>query len=838
MDTEMKKKFLTNQFGDRYLYEVNGHSFDQAGASTLFAKTYGDTFATADTFYLVAGTDSGLLMKHIAEQGVPEGSRFLFVELPEIMALPELRRAGTNDRIALCTPDQWLEKANEMGLQGYLFMDRVQTVCSLAALGGHDAYVELTARIQMEFDRQRYLAQASLGSKIFVQRQLENVADCFLPARTLRGRGEGKSCVLLAGGPSLDDLLPWLKRHWDRFVIIAVSRIAGRLRQEGLRPDIWCSIDPWAANLEVSREMLDLHEETLLVHANHVYPPLLGQWQGKSLYLGDRFPWKSRLDAANIPIAPLQVTNSALTLAIEMGFSRIILGGVDFCYRDGLSHASGSLDHEIGPSPWQTETRIETNGGGTAETTFPLASAADVFDRLAEPAREKGITLVNPAPGAARLRNVDHVPLERIPLPPPLKKEERRLHEESSPPAGDKYLRHQRETLQELSRMLAELNTIRELSNRALKCHTMLCSSTVSDAAKAGYKRRMDRIEKRLRNRHAAASYLIKSYGIHSFLKMGIVDREREWSEADIQRVGEVYYHSYRETAGELIGLITAARRRVLSRIEEQREDPDFPALFHQWRQDAQPGRSLVWKRWHRTRFERLPQEVLDQFAILADEFHESLEKASEIKGFADGTSYRDRLERHRKELGIVPPRLDQMFRQRNEAGLAQTIAALEQIESRQASRLAAIARGYLAELRGRPDEAMEHYLPVVQEEPVLPVLLRISDISLERGDYPVATLALEVLSGLSPRFLPSYANILRLTGRQAEALEAYHRYLNQEPDDLATVIAVGKFYLELDAPQAATDAFNYVLARDPGNRAARTLLEKSGLNRVNAAAT
>jgi len=55
MDTEMKKKFLTNQFGDRYLYEVNGHSFDQAGASTLFAKTYGDTFATADTFYLVAG---------------------------------------------------------------------------------------------------------------------------------------------------------------------------------------------------------------------------------------------------------------------------------------------------------------------------------------------------------------------------------------------------------------------------------------------------------------------------------------------------------------------------------------------------------------------------------------------------------------------------------------------------------------------------------------------------------------------------------------------------------------------------------------------------------------
>jgi len=128
--------------------------------------------------------------------------------------------------------------------------------------------------------------------------------------------------------------------------------------------------------------------------------------------------------------------------------------------------------------------------------------------------------------------------------------------------------------------------------------------------------------------------------------------------------------------------------------------------------------------------------------------------------------------------------------------------------------------------LRGRPDEAMEHYLPVVQEEPVL---LCISDISLERGDYPIATLALEVLSEISPLFLPSYANIPRLTGRHAEALEAYHRYLNQALDDLAAVITVGKFYLELDAPQAAADAFNYVLARDPGNRAARTLLENAG---------
>ena len=824
-------KFLTNQFGDSYLYDVNRHSFNQVGATATFEKTYADTLSAPDTFYLVVGTDSGLLFKHIAERGIPEGSRFLFVELPSIVELVGTMLPDTGDRMVVCSPDEWQEKATQMGLQSYLFMDRVQTVRSIAVLDAHhEAYIELAARLQMEFNQQRYLAHASLGSKIFVQRQLENVSDCFLPAQTMRGWGKDKCCALLAGGPSLDDLLPWLKQHRDHFVVIAVSRIARRLQQEGLTPDIWCSIDPWAANLEVSREMLEQHDGALLVHANHIYPPLLGQWPGKSLYLGGRFPWKSGLNGDNIAVAPIQVTNSALILAIEMGFSRIILGGVDFCHRGGQSHASGSLDHEIGLIPDLMETTIETNDGSTAETTFPLASAASVFDRLAEPARERGTTIINPAPCAAKLQNVRHLPLEEIPLPPPLDHKERRLDERLPSPVGKEYLSHQQETLQELSRMLAELKTIRGLSDRALKCHAALCSSAVSTAAKAGYKRRMDRIEKRLRNRHAAASYLIKTYGIHSFLKMGIVDREREWSEADIQRVGEVYYRSYRETAEELIGLITAARRRVLSRIEEQREDPDFPALFHQWRQDAQPGRSLVWKRWHHTRFERLPQEVLDQFAILADEFHESLEKASEIKGFADGTSYRDRLEERRKKLDGILPKLNQLFRQRDEAGLSLIASALEQIDSKQAQRLTAIARGYLAEVQGHPEQALEHYLPIVQKEPLLPVLLRISDISLERGDYPIATLALEVLSEISPLFLPSYANILRLTGRHAEALEAYHRYLNQTPDDLAAVIAVGKFYLELDAPQAAADAFNYVLARDPGNRAARTLLENAGL--------
>ncbi len=833
-----RKKFLTNQFGDEYLYEINQHDFNQIGATALFRKTFADTFAAADTFYIVAGTDSGLLVKYIVEAGIPEGSRFLFVELAKVINQLDPALWESNGRITVCSLDEWQEKATQIGLQSYLFVDRVQTVRSVAVLDArHPAYIELFSQLQMEFNHQQYLARASLGSKIFVQRHLETLADNLVPARQMQGWGKGKSCVLLAGGPSLDDILPWLKQHRDRFIVIAVSRIARRLQQEQLTPDIWCSIDPWAANLEVSKEMLAQHENTLLVHAYHIYAPLIGQWAGKSLYLGERFPWESALNGNNIAVAPIQVTNSALAIAIVMEFSEIILAGVDFCLRrDGYSHARGSLDYQAGPQLSLMETHIETNDGHRADTTYSLASAAAVFERLAEPAKQKGIIIINPAPGAAKLKNIRHFPLDDITLPQPLNQDHKQFYKRATSLQGEEYLHHQRETLQELSRMLIELKTIRDLSSKALKCHRAICSPNLSDEVKSGHKKRMDRIEKRLSNKHAAASRFIKGYGIHSFLKMGIVDRDRTWSDADVQYVGKVYYESYRDTAEKLIKLISTAQRRVHSRIDEQSKTPDFPALFKQWQQDAQPGRSLVWMQQHRKLLEQQPKPFIKQFYGLEKIFQTTLENASNVKGFSDGTSYLDRLKKRQNKLAEIFPKLNQLFQQRDEQGMAIIISGLKKIDSEKSRWLATIACGYHAEIQGRLDDALDHYLQIVQNKPLLQILLRISDISLQREDHETATMALEVLSEISPSFMPSYANILRLTGQQAEALKIYHHYLDQTPDDLATVITLGKFYLELNVPDAATDAFNYVLKRDSDNQAARILLESAGSNRAGVA--
>ena len=824
-----RNQFLTNQFGDRYLPDINPHSFNQIGSAAVFGKTFGDAFKTPDTFYIIAGTDSGLLINYIKKTGIPKGSRFLFVELPGVIEQLPNHIWETDSRITVCGIDEWEEQATRFGLQGYLFINKTRIVRSIAVLDAHHAgYAELFHRLQIEFNQQKYAAQASLGSKIFIQRQLETVGDNLLPAKMMQGWGRGKSCVLLAGGPSLDDFLPWLNRHSDRFIIIAVSRIARRLQQERITPDIWCSIDPWTANMEVSKEMLFQHENTLLVNANHIYPPLLGQWMGKSLYLGDRFPWKTSKNRPNIAVAPIQVTNSALSLAMEMEFSQIILAGVDFCYhRDGHSHARGSLDYETGHQLSPVDTCIETNSGHMAETTFPLAASASVFENLAKPAAKKGITIINPAPGAAKMESIAHVPVGDIPLPPLMKKGEKQIHLRVHAMSTEERLQHYQEILEELSRTDGELKNIKTLSARALKYHHDTCSPVISDGKKLIQKRRIEKIEKKINSRYKATSRLVKTYGIHGFLEMGIVDRDRIWSDHEIRHVGKTYYESYYQTSSELIELLESARKRVISRIEELKDNPDFSALARQWRKDSQPGRALVWKKQHKS----TPGKQFDKLlAELEEEFKYQLENASDIKGFHDGTSYLDRLRSIQQDLTGIFYKINHLFQLGNREGIKRTIAGLKKLDSKEAHRLTTLAEGYLSELEGDLDKAMEFYLQMVEEEPPVQVLVRVSDIALRQNDYDTATLALEVLSKISVAFMPSYANILRLTGKKPEALRIYHDYLDKMPEDLATVIAVGRFYLELGAMDAATDAFCYVLERDPGNHAARALLKEFNL--------
>ena len=76
----------TNIFNERYLYSINRDSFSKVSASAIFEAEFKTKIFDENTLYIILGTDSGLLPQYLQKQGIPAGTRYLFIELNEVLA--------------------------------------------------------------------------------------------------------------------------------------------------------------------------------------------------------------------------------------------------------------------------------------------------------------------------------------------------------------------------------------------------------------------------------------------------------------------------------------------------------------------------------------------------------------------------------------------------------------------------------------------------------------------------------------------------------------------------------------------------------------------------------
>jgi len=397
--------FIENDFGDRFLYSVNGGSFNKISSHAVFRNLWGDTLFNENTLYLVVGTDSGLLPTYIDRIGVPDGSRYLFIELEEI--IPLVKDVFSEDninakKIALTSAAAWYSVAKQLSLPEYAYLDSIEIITSVAASDAHlIAYSDFWSELEKEFKRVIWQYQKQFGSLTFITKQIENLAENRFSASCLINSFKGKTAVLLAGGPSLDTLLPWIMENRNRLTLIAVSRISKRLLQLNIEPDIVVTVDPHFCSYEVSKHMLRFNS-AILVNAYHASPVLLGQWQGRALYLDQRYPWTTKEEQVVQGFGPT-VSNSAINLGIAMGFSQIIFAGLDLCYsQEGFSHAQGSIERSNGAFVANSTQTVETNDGKIAETDNSFYNSISVIEAQAMMAKSSGVRLINPAPTAAK----------------------------------------------------------------------------------------------------------------------------------------------------------------------------------------------------------------------------------------------------------------------------------------------------------------------------------------------------------------------------------------------------------------------------------------------------
>jgi len=812
--------FTQNAFGDRYLYQVNREAFNKVGASAVFAAFFGESLFYENTLHVVVGTDSGLLLRHIAQKGVPTGSRYLFIELPHILAA--LESEGVLDilgeRGVCVTADEWLSKANEFKIKEYFYIGGVEFWQSIAAReASMPDYAEIAWSVDADLIKLRWAVSAALGGEGFTVCQLANLAENLVPASVLKDAFRGKTAVLLAGGPSLDACLPWVEEHRDCVAVLAVSRVARRLREAGITPDIVFTVDPTEMSFDVSKEMLEFDERVILIHAYHATPLLIGQWRGMSFYLGDLLPWKSPLNPPSLPHPGPTVTNTALSVAQAFGFSRIILGGVDLCFsRDGYTHAKGSNEHAVGPRFDLSAIQVETNGGWQANTTADFAEAARSLAMQAIQISRSGCEIVNPSPASAKMEGIAYRPLAEIQIHSGAFSVWDIVRPRVEPPTLEHRRRHCQKVLAELAKAIHQIKAIRELAVKGLEYNLGIYGEGNHRRAVKN-KILLDRTERTLKTRYRQFSKLTKRLGIRDFLKITRPFEDKDLDAESAKKLGSIYYEAYRDGAQRLLQMLCKAEQRLHSRLEEEKAEPDFDRMFEQWREDRQYGRVRIW----RARYCSVPLSPMRQ---------KELESIEQLYGktLTDTDSAHLKRAKHHSSLPAAQKRGRILLKNRQTGELSDLLNSLEHHPDKQAAlEYCQLISAYLAELNGDHETAIGLLYPIVQngESPLLEdALLRVLSISLETHQAENACSALDCLSLISPVYKPQYAEMLKLLGRPIEAVDVYNDYLAAFPDQVYIQLKLARLYFDIGILEAARMMLNYILERTSENESALAL--------------
>lgn len=173
---------------------------------------------------------------------------------------------------------------------------------------------------------------------------------------------EGKSALIIAAGPSLDESVAEIKQVQNRFVIFAVDTAVRTLLKHGIHPHVVITTDPTKDNAK-HFDGVELNQNTILaftpdcqthnVQMHQSYPHKICLFDD-STHLS--YWMQNHLGFTSIFNRPLNVSEAAVRLAVHMGFSAVVFSGLDLAVpvNGGSTHSSEAAhsfavaDHQSG----------------------------------------------------------------------------------------------------------------------------------------------------------------------------------------------------------------------------------------------------------------------------------------------------------------------------------------------------------------------------------------------------------------------------------------------------------------------------------------------------------
>ena len=171
---------------------------------------------------------------------------------------------------------------------------------------------------------------------------------CYLyskPINKLTGIAKNATCIVIAGGPTLENCIPYLHSIKDKVVIIAVDTVYKFLKRHSIIPDVIVTIDPQFWNYKyLENERID---DSIIIAESSVYHKILQIAPKHNYFIGSSiFPIAKYFgvdDNRGILLAGCSVSTTAFDTARIMGCENIILLGLDLSFPERMTHFKGAF---------------------------------------------------------------------------------------------------------------------------------------------------------------------------------------------------------------------------------------------------------------------------------------------------------------------------------------------------------------------------------------------------------------------------------------------------------------------------------------------------------------
>ncbi len=824
-----------NQWGERFIESIH--------RTTLVKRSYQQTcerkpitdFSQPDTLFIVIGSDSGLLLSCVENGGIGNGSRVVLIEPDEVydflVARDEFRdflpAFSPDAQIGLYSQSNWYAEVFDDSDFRWFFAGQVGIAEAHCSQSDYlQIYTPLLVETRRLVNRRRYENNVKVAHKIFIDIQIQNAADNQSPMLRSESFGQDRTAVVLGGGPSVDEHIDWIMTHRDQVFLITVSRLSQRLQELEIKPDLVVNIDPYPYSYEASKHGL-LWDDVALASSYHAATQLMQQWRGPSFYLGDRLPWQ-RFDGIDnsetISAAGPTVGHTCIIVASQLGFSQILLSGMDHCYNEQLNtHSEGQPESQFHKLPILYDAQIETYSGRIAGTQEALLIGIKPLEQLGESINAYTPVLFNLSANAAKIDSIPFKSVDEVELPN-AKPDIAQLiaaYTCTNPQADLNVIN------KEVKQAARQFRQIIRLCQRASAYIDQIYLNDIEDPSQKPYKN-LDKLEQILSRRFKSLMALIRRYSVNEFTATQRPSGFSEMDDAEKEQWIRQYYYIIKISADHFLHVLDSVSNRIDLRMLEHSESPDFKKLHARWIEDGTPGRTLRYCNMASSDDTTSPTSTCASLHPALEQESPAVQKLFQetAMSFLDEVANDNRMVystlKSLENITQIIRSVLFLFNTKSVDDLKVLSSNLD-ADTWPSVVLSPFCNGLVAELESRPEQAAREYQIVADlcgerlesgtsdlesmQRLIEETLARMTQSYLTLKDYASACTSLGMLCEISPQYILSYARLLNLTGNPEPATELLTTYLENYPNHWQAATLMADIYEAMGDTGKASEA-------------------------------